>query len=170
MTPGEDFRMQASPETVGRSGKPAPDLFDILLIDDSNADTKLVRDALAEVKMDRVLRVFRVEDGEEAVKYLKGEGFYRYAVQPRLILLDINLPKLNGFEILQQMRRHPVLARMPVVVLTSSSARADEDRCRTLGAVKFITKPVAFDDWITAMRMAVQSGMDEEAIAKGRPA
>ncbi len=120
----------------GKFGKPA----DILLIEDNPGDVRLAQETLKESKVSNQLHV--VEDGVEALAYLRKKGKYREAVRPDLILLDLNLPKKDGKEVLTEVKEDPDLKRIPVVVLTISSDEADILKTYNLHANCYITKPV----------------------------
>ena len=123
---------------------------DILLVEDNPSDVRLTQEAMRESKMQNRLNV--VGDGEEALRYLRREGEYAEASKPDLILLDLNLPKKDGREVLQEIKAIEDLRRIPVVVLTTS--KAEEDICRTydLHANCFITKPMDLDKFIQVVR------------------
>lgn len=96
-----------------------------------------------------------VRDGEEAVAYLAGDGVYgdrRAHPLPVLVLLDLKLPRRSGFEVLEWIRRHPMLRRLPVVVLTSSRETEDIDRAYSLGASSYIAKPVAHEGLLECVK------------------
>jgi len=122
--------------TNGKIGKPA----DILLVEDNPGDVRLAQETLKESKVSNQLHV--VEDGVEALAYLRKKGKYREAVRPDLILLDLNLPKKDGKEVLAEIKEDPDLKRIPVVVLTISSDEADILKTYNLHANCYITKPV----------------------------
>jgi len=122
--------------TNGKIGKPA----DILLVEDNPGDVRLAQETLKESKVSNQLHV--VEDGVEALAYLRKKGKYREAVRPDLILLDLNLPKKDGKEVLTEVKEDPDLKRIPVVVLTISSDEADILKTYNLHANCYITKPV----------------------------
>src|SRR5690348_6273955 len=88
--------------------------------------------------------VYRVSSGEEALAYLRGEGRYAGRIWPDIVFLDLNMPKVDGWQVLTAMRADNDLRSIPVVVLTTSSSRADKDRAQALGAQRFLTKPAAF--------------------------
>lgn len=134
--------------------------FHILLAEDLPADAGLVRAALQEGKFYCSLDV--VEDGEQALAYLKGQ--MAGARRPDLVLLDLNLPRLNGREVLRAMKEDEDLRTIPVVVLTTSDVERDVEASYSLGAVGFVTKPLeveAFfqaihtieDYWFTVVRL-----------------
>ena len=122
----------------------------ILMADDDADDRLLARDALRKslVATDLVC----VEDGEELLAYLRREGPYARAPRPGLILLDLNMPKKDGREALQEIKADPDLRRIPVVVLTTSKAEEDLLQSYDLGAASFITKPVTFDALVDLMK------------------
>jgi len=124
----------------------------LLMADDDADDRMLTRDALEESRLGNDLRF--VEDGQELLDYLRRHGKYARedAPRPGLILLDLNMPRKDGRQALQEIKADPELRRIPVVVLTTS--KADEDILRTydLGANSFITKPVTFDALVEIVR------------------
>lgn len=133
--------------------------FHILLAEDLPADAGLVREALREGRFYCTLDV--VEDGEQALAYLRGE--IAGARRPDLLLLDLNLPRLNGREVLAAMKQDPALHLIPVVVLTTSDVERDVEASYSLGAAGFVTKPLdvleffqaihAIEDyWFTVVR------------------
>jgi len=118
----------------------------VLLVEDNPDDAFLIKRAFKKAKLANPL--FVVEDGEEAVAYLAGEGRFsdREAYPfPMLMLLDLKLPKMSGFEVLQWRMEHPETKRLPVVVLTSSNQTPDIARAYDLGASSYLVKPVSFD-------------------------
>ncbi|HKI58681.1 MAG TPA: response regulator [Trueperaceae bacterium] len=125
-------------------------IIDILLVEDSPGDARLTREALAEGKLKNVLHL--VEDGEQALAFLRGEDGYADAPRPDLVLLDLNLPRVDGREVLAEMKADPDLKRIPVVVLTTSSADEDVLRAYELAANCYITKPVDLDKFLGVVR------------------
>jgi CheY-like chemotaxis protein len=117
--------------------------MEILLVEDNEDDIVLEQEALAEAKL--VNLMFVVRDGEEAMAFLRREGKYQNAQMPGLILLDINMPKKNGFEVLNEVKADPALSHIPVVMLTTSDNEADVVRSYAKGACSYITKPMDFD-------------------------
>ena len=115
-------------------------IINILLVEDSEADIRLTREALKENKIKIELDV--VNDGVEAIAYLKKEGKYKNTIRPDLILLDLNLPKKDGIEVLVEIKADSNLRCIPVVMLTISKDEEDVLRVYELGANCFITKPV----------------------------
>lgn len=125
-------------------------VVDILLVEDSPGDVRLTREALAEGKLRNNLHV--VEDGEQALAYLHRQDGDADAPRPDLILLDLNLPRVDGREVLAHIKADPDLKRIPVVVLTTSSADEDVLRVYELAANCFITKPVDLDQFMRVVR------------------
>jgi CheY-like chemotaxis protein len=103
----------------------------------------LEEEALAEAKLVNLMHIVR--DGEEALAYLRRQGKYRNAPMPGLILLDINMPKKNGFEVLNEIKADPSLMHIPVIILTTSENEADIVKSYAKGACSFITKPMNFE-------------------------
>lgn len=124
--------------------------FDILLVEDNPGDARLVVEALREGPAANRLTVVR--DGVEAMSYLRREGSYSEAVPPHLILLDLNLPRKDGRQVLAELKEDPALRRIPVVVLTTSQAEQDIIKSYDLHANCYITKPVDLDRFLTVMR------------------
>ncbi|MEY4641987.1 MAG: hypothetical protein RLZZ227_1981 [Pseudomonadota bacterium] len=125
----------------------------ILLADDDDDDRLLTKEALVE---SRVLNDFHcVADGIELLQYLRHEGAYKDTQAhpvPNLILLDLNMPRLDGREALVQIKADPQLRSIPVIVLTTSKAEEDMLRAYELGAASFITKPVTFEKLVELMK------------------
>ena len=117
--------------------------MEILLVEDNEDDIVLEQEALADAKLVNLLYVVR--NGEEAMAYLKRRGKYQNAQLPGLILLDINMPKKNGFDVLNELKADPALKHIPVVMLTTSESEADIVKCYAKGACSYITKPMDFD-------------------------
>jgi chemotaxis family two-component system response regulator Rcp1 len=116
------------------------ELVQILLIEDNPGDVRLTREALKEAKFRNTLQV--VGDGVEALAYLRQQGQYSGAMRPHLIMLDLNLPRMDGREVLAAIKKDADLRRIPVVVLSSSEAEADIARAYELHANAYVTKPV----------------------------
>ena len=119
-----------------------PHNIDILLVEDDPGDVELTKEGLLTAKMLVTLHV--VEDGEKALKFLRQETPYTEAIQPDIILLDLNMPKKNGMEVLREIKADAALRSIPVVVLTTSEAETDIAKCYDLGANCYITKPISF--------------------------
>ncbi len=128
--------------------------IEILLVEDNPCDVRLIQEAFKEVKFRNSLNV--VCDGEEGLAFLKQEGIYQDAPQPDLILLDLDLPKMDGRELLQQIKNSPELLRIPVVVLTSSKAEEDIIKSYDLHANCCITKPVDLEQFIRIVQSIEQ--------------
>ncbi|MBD1922961.1 response regulator [Microcoleus sp. FACHB-831] len=127
---------------MNTGGKPV----EILLVEDNEGDIRLTQEAFRESKVWNHLHV--VKDGLEAIAFLKKEGTHVNAVRPDLILLDLNLPKRNGIEVLQEIKNDDKLKRIPVLVLTSSEAERDIVGSYNLHANCFITKPLDLNDFL----------------------
>lgn len=115
----------------------------VLLVEDDPGDVVIAEEALRASRLDSRLSV--VPDGVEALKYLRREDGYESAERPDLILLDLNLPRKSGHEVLAEVKSDPALRKIPVVVLTTSGAVEDVDLSYDLHANVFVTKPVDFD-------------------------
>ncbi|MFV0295290.1 MAG: response regulator [Hyphomicrobiaceae bacterium] len=125
----------------------------ILIADDDADDRMLIEDAFRESRLSNPLHF--VENGEELLQFLKGEGRFSgrtSAPHPRLILLDLNMPKMDGRTALKHLKDDPELRRIPVVVLTTSKAEEDILRTYDLGVSSFITKPVTFNGLVEVVR------------------
>lgn len=123
---------------------------EILLVEDDPVDAELTRESLKEAKVFVNLRV--VDDGEKALSYLGREGPYAGAARPDLILLDLNMPKKDGREVLRAIKGDETLRSIPVVVLTTSEEEMDIVKCYSLGANCYITKPVGLEEFIKVVR------------------
>lgn len=123
---------------------------EILLVEDNEGDVRLTREALREGHLRNRLHV--VEDGEKALDFLFRRGAYADTPRPDLILLDLNLPRRDGREVLAEIKADASLKRIPVVVLTTSRAEEDLARSYDLHANCFITKPVDFDQFIQVVK------------------
>lgn len=128
-------------------GKPV----EVLLVEDNPGDVRLTLEALKDGKVNNHLSV--VEDGVEALAFLRREGKYADASRPDLILLDLNLPKKDGREVLAEIKTDEDLKRIPVVVLTTSKAEEDILKTYNLHANCYITKPVDFDQFVIVVRL-----------------
>lgn len=119
-------------------------LIEVLLVEDSETDALMTEEALKDAKVANLLH--RVETGEEALEFLRKEGRHVGAKTPDLILLDLNLPGINGQEVLEQIKSDSKLKLIPVVVLTTSRAEEDIVQAYGLNANSYVTKPVGFDE------------------------
>ena len=124
--------------------------IEILMVEDNPADSRLAIEALKEAKVRNHMSV--VVDGVEAMAFLRREGRYADAPRPQLILLDLNLPKKDGREVLQEIKTDEDLKRIPVVVLTTSRAEEDILRSYDLHANCYVTKPVELDKFLSVVR------------------
>ena len=129
---------------------PAGGAIDILLVEDDPGDELITREAFEHNKLRNRLHV--AHDGEEGLNYLYQRGAYEDAKRPDLILLDLNLPKYDGRQLLEKIKSDPELSRIPVVVLTTSSAEEDILRSYKLHANAYVTKPVDLDQFMNAVR------------------
>lgn len=127
----------------------------ILLVEDNPADAEMARFALEDIGIEHNLQI--AEDGEEALTYLAGQGKYKNSITPDLILLDLNLPKISGKEVLQAIKEHSDFKSIPVVILTSSEAKIDIRDAYKLEADYYITKPV------TAQKLQAALGSDSNS-------
>ena len=126
------------------------DPFQILLVEDNPGDVDLTREALHESKVHTRMSV--VNDGDEALAFLRHQGAHADAPRPDLILLDLNLPRKDGREVLAEIKADPALMRIPVVVLTTSRAEQDIVRSYNLHANAYVTKPVDLDQFVTVVK------------------
>ncbi len=124
--------------------------IDVLLVEDDPGDVLMTREAFAENKVANRLAV--VSDGESAMRYLRKEGEHADAPTPDLVLLDLNLPRMDGREVLAAMKSDDALRSIPVVVLTTSEAEEDVLRSYALHANAYVTKPVDFERFIAVVR------------------
>jgi CheY-like chemotaxis protein len=124
--------------------------LDVLLVEDDPGDVLMTKEAFEHYKLRNVLHV--VTDGEQALQFLRRTGGYADAPRPGLILLDLNLPRLDGLEVLAELKADPVLKVIPVVILTTSQAQQDVLRSYALHANAYVSKPVDFETFIEAIR------------------
>ena len=129
-----------------RTGRP----IEILMVEDNPGDVRLTQEVLKDAKVSNTLRV--VEDGAAALDFLYRRNGYGDAPRPDLILLDLNLPKKNGREVLEEIKQDPDLKMIPVVILTTSQAEEDIVRAYSLHANCYITKPVDFAQFTKIVR------------------
>jgi len=123
---------------------------DILLVEDNPGDVYIVRSSLADSKLDH--NFYHVPDGESTMAYLNHEPGYQNVPLPDLILLDLNLPRKNGFEVLAEIKANPTLRIIPVIILTSSAAKQDILRGYQLYANSYIVKPSNYFDFFQAIK------------------
>ena len=130
----------------------AGELRRLLVVEDSESDVELLREALSDSEPDVAMDIVR--HGEDALAFLRREGEFAAAAHPDLVVLDLNLPRMGGFEVLKALRADvdPRLRRLPVVVFTTSSARSDVETAYDLHASSFVTKPTAFEHYLDTVR------------------
>jgi CheY-like chemotaxis protein len=124
--------------------------IEVLLVEDDPGDVLMTREAFEDYKVANQLHV--VQDGADAMAFLRREGDYAGAPRPDLVLLDLNLPRMDGREVLQAIKGDAELASIPVVVLTTSEAEEDVLRSYSLHANAYVTKPVDFERFIDVVR------------------
>lgn len=129
---------------------PAVRTIVLLMVEDNPGDVRLTQEALKDSKLSNTLHV--VEDGVAALDFLYRRGGYGAAPRPDLILLDLNLPKKNGREVLEEIKQDAQLKTIPVVILTTSQAEEDVLRAYSLHANCYITKPIDFAQYIKIVR------------------
>ena len=132
----------------------------ILLVEDNAGDVRLTREALREGGID--VELAAVPDGEQALAYLRREGEHADAPRPDLVLLDLNLPKKNGLEVLEEIRADEDLRRLPVVMLTTSASARDVAACYDRGVNCYVVKPLDLDEF-TRLIQAIHSFWFETA-------
>lgn len=144
---------------------------EFLLVEDNPGDVRLTREALRESKVKNNLHV--VSNGVDAIAFLRRKGPYADAPRPDIILLDLNLPKMDGREVLAEIKADPLLRRIPVVVITSSEAEQDILRSYDLHVNCYVTKPVDLEQfmkvvqsvetfWLTIVKLPVEGGPEDE--------
>jgi CheY-like chemotaxis protein len=124
--------------------------IEVLLVEDDPGDVLMTKEAFEDHKLSNQLHV--VTDGVEAMEFLRHTGEHADAPRPDLVLLDLNLPRMDGREVLQAIKSDPELASIPVVILTTSEAEEDVLRSYSLHANAYVTKPVDFDRFIQVVR------------------
>ena len=129
---------------------PTPQPIEVLLVEDDPGDVLMTQEAFADYKIANRLTV--VTNGEDAIAYLRKEGRHRDAPTPDLVLLDLNLPRRNGREVLRDVKGDPDLRHIPIVVLTTSDAEEDVLASYDLHANAYVRKPVDFDQFVAAVR------------------
>ncbi|MBB6097635.1 CheY-like chemotaxis protein [Deinobacterium chartae] len=128
--------------------------FDVLLVEDSPADIFLVEAAFEAAGTSIALHIAR--DGEEALDFVRNEGAFSAAPRPRLILLDLNLPRINGFQVLEALKSSADTRTIPVVVLTTSRAPEDIQQAYALLASSYVTKPSGLEELVEFARLLEQ--------------
>jgi CheY-like chemotaxis protein len=125
-------------------------IVDVLLVEDDEGDVLMTREAFEHYKIRNTLHV--VTDGDQALQFVRRTGDYTDAPRPGLIMLDLNLPRRDGLEVLAELKGDPDLRLIPVVILTTSQAEEDIIRSYSLHANAYVTKPVDFEQFIDAIR------------------
>jgi len=127
-----------------------PPYTDVLLVEDNPSDVYLTQEAFR--RSDSDSRIHVVEDGIQALAFLRREPPFDTAPRPDLVLLDLNLPRKDGHKVLEEMKADPALRKIPVLILTTSTAEADVERCYERNANCYIAKPVDFDQFERVIR------------------
>ena len=122
---------------------------EIILVEDNISDADLVLRALK--KCNLVNDVLHLQDGQEALDYFFGNAENSQPILPKLILLDLKMPKVNGIEVLERLKMNELTKSIPIVILTSSKEEPDLKKCYELGANSYVVKPVVFDDFVKAI-------------------
>lgn len=138
---------------------------DVLLVEDSKADADLVREAIEGGKL--IVNLNVVRDGEEAMDYLRRQGRFHDAPRPDLVLLDLNLPKKDGREVLREVKADADLCLIPIVVLTTSSADEDILQSYQLHANAYIAKPVEFESFVKIVNQVTEFWLSIVVLPKG---
>ncbi|WP_434740204.1 response regulator [Micromonospora sp. SH-82] len=129
-------------------GHPSP--VRILVVDDDPGDVLMIEEALADSDVDKIINV--VSDGQEAMEFLRREGRHTTATRPDVILLDLNMPRMDGRQVLGEVKQDEDLRTIPIVVLTTSNADTDIVGSYTLQANAYVTKPIDLDDFNDVVR------------------
>ena len=140
--------------------------IEIMLVEDNLGDVRLTKEALHDAKVYNNMVV--AADGLEALRILRQEGPYSGSPRPDLILLDLNLPRMNGFEVLDVIKADPELKRIPVVILTTSQAEQDIVRGYDLHANAFVTKPVDLEQFIKVIKSIEDFWLEIVKLPRGR--
>ncbi len=127
--------------------------IDVLLVEDNAADVRIIREALAISRIPHRLHV--VEDGEQALDFVRGKGAYAESPRPDLMLIDLNIPKINGHEVIEQLRADVPARRFPIVVLTGSKLEKDMERTFSLHADEHIVKPTRLFEYVGELAFAL---------------
>ena len=132
--------------------------FQILLIDDHPSDAKLFEHALEQTETRA--KLYWVAAAEEGLAYLKQEGRFVGAARVRLVVSDLSMPGMDGFEFLTEVRKNPALVAIPVVIMSSSRSPRDVQRCYRLGANSYITKPMSLETFVSTIATLVRYWLD----------
>jgi two-component system response regulator len=141
-------------------------MFEILLVEDQEGDVGLTREALR--RSEKQINLSVASNGEEALAFLRRQADYVDAVRPDLILLDLNMPRMDGREVLAAMKKDRALRVIPVIVFTSSSAESDVQKAYELGARCYVTKPSDWDRFSEAIGSIVQFWLTTARLPKSR--
>ncbi|MBQ1011638.1 response regulator [Micromonospora sp. M51] len=131
-------------------GVDSPQPVRILVVDDDPGDVLMIEEALADSDVEKIIDV--VSDGEEAMEFLRAEGRHQQAHRPDVILLDLNMPRMDGRQVLGAVKQDEDLRTIPIVVLTTSNADTDIVGSYTLQANAYVTKPIDLDDFNDVVR------------------
>ncbi|MEU7589888.1 response regulator [Micromonospora sp. NPDC049230] len=131
-------------------GADSPQPVRILVVDDDPGDVLMIEEALADSDVEKIIDV--VSDGEEAMEFLRAEGRHEHARRPDVILLDLNMPRMDGRQVLGAVKQDEDLRTIPIVVLTTSNADTDIVGSYTLQANAYVTKPIDLDDFNDVVR------------------
>ena len=140
--------------------------IEVLLVEDDPGDVLMTQEAFRDYKIANNLNV--VTNGEDAISYLRKEGAFANAIAPDLVLLDLNLPRRDGREVLREVKSDATLCRIPIVVLTTSDAEDDVLRSYELHANAYVRKPVDFEQFVAAVR-AIDNFFISVVRLPGRP-
>ncbi len=124
--------------------------FELLLVEDNPGDVRLTKEALKDGRL--LVNLHVVEDGVSAIEFLRRKGKHRHVPEPHLILLDLNLPKMSGREVLKEIKTDPSLRHIPVIIMTTSKAEQDILNAYDLNANCYIAKPVDLDQFLHIIR------------------
>jgi CheY-like chemotaxis protein len=134
----------------------------LLQVEDDDSIAFLLRAALDELNAS--ISLYRVSDGEQALAFLRKSGAYRDAAPPEIILLDLNLPKIDGWEVLGEIQHDQALREIPVVVCSASARKEDRDRALAAGARRYIVKPAKFTAWLDEIKSTLNSFLPPPAV------
>jgi two-component system, chemotaxis family, response regulator Rcp1 len=122
----------------------------VLMVEDDAGDVQLTKEALKDSKL--VMDLVVVDDGEKALRLLRRQAPYEDAQRPDLVILDLNLPRVDGRQVLREVKGDPALKQIPIVVVTTSDAEADIEKSYGLGANCYVTKPIGLDQFLKVVR------------------
>jgi two-component system, chemotaxis family, response regulator Rcp1 len=130
--------------------------MNLLLVEDNPGDVGLVREAVREFVQQGTLQFSVVHTGSDAFAFLRRHAPYQYAVSPDLVLLDLNLPGISGYEVLAELKHDPQLHFVPVVVFTTTSGEPEINRCYELGANAYLVKPIDLAQFLDLVKLTVR--------------